>query len=325
MGEHPPRSDGSRLHGVLVTFQRPGPLRRALQLIAAQDRQLDRLIVVDNAPSEESAAIVRGYASEGHAVEYVPMRENVGFAGGVAEGMGRALQDARNEDWVVVFDDDDPPPSETVVGELERFALEMQTRDPRTAAVGLTGGWFDWRRGRFRRVPDRELHGPVPVDHVAGGHLPLYRVAAIRVVGPFYGPLFFGLSELEYGLRLTRAGYSIYAHGDLWLAARARHGRLNLTIRPGRRLPELTWRRYYSLRNAVFLLRTYGHPWVALRVALVHGLAKPLANLVVNPGAAVRHLALNWKACRDGWGGRMGRVVEPDARSRPRARDQSPR
>jgi len=53
---------------------------------------------------------------------------------------------------------------------------------------------------------------------------------------------------------------------------------------------------------------------------LLRGLGKPLANLVISPRAAVHHLALNWRACRDGWSGRMGRVVEPDATSKRSAR-----
>jgi hypothetical protein len=90
----------------------------------------------------------------------------------------------------------------------------------------------------------------------------------------------------------------------------------NTVTRPGLRLPELRWRRFYTLRNTIYVLREHGHRAAALRVSLARGLGKPLANLVLNPRAAGRHLALNWRACRDDWSGRMGRVVEPDARSK---------
>jgi glycosyltransferase involved in cell wall biosynthesis len=304
------------LVGVLVTFRRPRDLAEVLDRLEGQDRRLDRLIVIDNGPSSETEDIVKDRPHAARSVEYLPMAENVGFAGGVARGMDRALEIAQDHDWVVVFDDDDPPTSRSVLGELQRFAIEMKQRDADTAAVGLTGARFDWRRGRIQRVPDGELTGPVPLDYVAGGHLPLFSVRAIRDVGPFSSALFFGLSEIEYGLRLRRAGYTIYGHGELWLEGRARAGRLNTVIRPGLRLPELAWRRYYGLRNTIYVLRTYGHPGSALRVTLVRGLAKPLANLPVSPRSAIRHLRLNWKACRDAWAGRMGRVVEPDPRSK---------
>lgn len=310
------QTDNPLLVGVLVTFHRPRELSKVLDRLEAQDRQLDYLVVIDNGPSTMTEDIVHRHPEAARSVEYLAMPDNLGFAGGVARGMERALELATARDWVVVLDDDDPPTSSTVLREMASFATAMKRQDVRTAAVGLTGARFDWRRGRIRRVPDAALEGGVPVDYVAGGHLPLYSVSAIREVGPFSRALFFGLSEIEYGLRLRRAGYTIYGHGELWLRGRARAGRLNTVIRPGLRLPELGWRRYYGLRNTIYVLRTYGHPGSALRVTLVRGLAKPIANLPLGPRSALSHLRLNWRACRDGWTGRMGRVVEPDARSK---------
>lgn len=306
----------SHLVGILVTFHRPSQLSTVLECLETQNRALDRLIVIDNGSTEEAAEAVRHHPRAAAAIEYLPMAENVGFAGGVSRGMERALELTKGRDWVVLLDDDDPPNSPSGFGELERFAIEMKQRDPRTGAVGLTGARFDWRRGRIRRVPDAELTGAVPVDYVAGGNLPFYSVSVIREVGPFLAPLFFGLSEIEYGLRLRRAGYTIYGHGERWREGRAEVGRLNTVTRPSLTLSELGWRRYYSLRNTIYVLRAYGHPGSALWVALVRGLAKPIANMVVTPRSAVRHLRLNWRACHDGWMGRMGRVVEPDARSK---------
>jgi glycosyltransferase involved in cell wall biosynthesis len=304
------------LVGVLVTFRRPEYLPKTLDKLGQQDRRLDRLIVVDNEATDEARLVVEGHPTAAETVEYLPTKENLGFAGGVATGMTRALAVANERGWIVVLDDDDPPSSSTVLGELERFGSAMVAQDPRTAAVGLTGARFDWRGGRIRRVPDSELHGAVPVDYVSGGNLPFYLVRAVRESGTFWTPLFFGLSEIEYGLRLRRMGYTLYGHGDLWLRGRAKVGRLNTVTRPRLRLPELRWRRYYTLRNTIYVLRQHGHRGAAVRVTLLRGLAKPVANLFINPRAALRHLALNWRACRDGWAGRMGRTVEPDARSR---------
>jgi glycosyltransferase involved in cell wall biosynthesis len=309
---HGPR----RLVGVLVTFRRADRLSHVLDCLERQDRRLDVLIVVDNEPTDQTRSIVTRHPLAAPVVEYMPTGENLGFAGGVAIGMARALELAEDPDWIVVLDDDDPPDRPIALLELERFASAMLGRDRRTAAVGLTGGRFDWRRGRIQRVPDRELRGPVPVDYVAGGNLPFYLVRVVREVGPFWAPLFFGLSEIEYGLRLRRAGYSLYADGDVWLRGRASVGRLNTVARPGLRLPELRWRRYYTLRNTIYVLREHGHRAAAVRVSLIQGLGKPLANLVISPRPALRHLALNWRACRDGWTGRMGLVVQPDSRSR---------
>lgn len=311
--------DGRRLFGVLPTFRRPAELANALLRVAEQDRALDGLVVIDNSPGAETESIVKQHASLGHAIEYIASPENLGFAGGVELGMNRVLEFAEDDDWIVVFDDDDPLPSPTVFSDLERFSQTMVSSDPTTAVVGLVGARFDWKRGGLVRVPDWELRGPVEVDFIGGNHFPFYRVSAIRKVGAFSKDIFFGLSEIEHGLRLRRAGFSVYAHGSLWRERREQNGRLDLEMQPSRRLSELNWRRYYSLRNVIYILRYHGKLMAAVRVTIIRGLIKPLANLGVHPRLALRHLALNGRACRDGWLGRMGRTIEPDGLARPEA------
>ena len=309
--DDPPGASRPSLLGVLPTFHRSSELDHTLGRIAEQNRIPDRLVVVDNGDEPETEEVVRRHGTGLPGIEYARSPENLGYAGGVRLGMERLLPEARDDDWVVVFDDDDPPISRTRVADLERFALRMRAEDPRTAAVGGHGGRFDWRRGRIRRVQDTELRGPVPLDYVGGNSIPFFLVRAIRAVGPFSREIFFGLSEVEFCLRLVRAGWHVYADGDLWRASRSLTGRMGQSGRPSMRLPDADWRRYYSLRNAVHILRGHGRDGTALRVILVQGLAKPLANMPIAPRRAVRHLALNWRAGRDGWSGRMGRTLEP--------------
>jgi glycosyltransferase involved in cell wall biosynthesis len=305
-------TDTPHLIGVLPTYRRTELLGPTLAALGQQSRVLDRLVVVDNEGSADTRSLVAATTILGCTVEYLWPGENKGFAGGVAAGMRHALAFARDDDWIVLLDDDDPPRYLTALETLSSFGAEMRAKDRRTAAIGISGGWFDWRRGRMRRVPDADLTGPVPVDHVAGNQLPFFLVSALRDVGVFYDDLFFGFSELEFGLRLWRAGYTLYGYGPLWLESRRRTGRLQLEMRPSRRVGPVNWRDYYSLRNAIFILRRFERPGTALRVTMVQGLGKPIANLPLSPASAVAHLRSNLRAIADGWLGRMGRRVEPD-------------
>jgi glycosyltransferase involved in cell wall biosynthesis len=305
----------SNIYGVLVTYRRPGPLRETLGRLTSQRRRLDRLALVDNEGSSDARGALEAYRSEGREADYLAAPENLGPAGGIALGMRHVMELARDDDWVLVLDDDDPPPHDDAVAELEAFAAAMTERDPRTAAVGLVGARFDWRRGRTLRPEDGELGGPVTVDYVGGNQLPFIRAGAIRRVGPFLPKLFFGLDDLEFGLRLRSAGYSLYVDGHRWLRRRAARGRLGARRGPRTTLEEPTWRRYYSLRNGIYILRSHGRIGTALRVTVVNGLGKPLTGAVADPGRAVRSLRLNWRACMDAWTGRMGRTVEPAAPS----------
>jgi glycosyltransferase involved in cell wall biosynthesis len=309
-----------QLIGILPTYRRSAILAHTLAALRTQRRRIDRLIVVDNERSSATEAVVRSAAAEDQGedqgAEYLPAPENLGFAGGVGFGMRHVLTWANDDDWIVLLDDDDPPRSDDALEVLQAFAQERLRTEPRTAAVGISGGWFDWKRGGMRRVPDDELVGAVEVDHVAGNQLPMFLVGVVREVGPFCEELFFGLSELEFGLRLWSAGYKLWGYGPLWRQNREITGRLNHELRPSRRLPEMEWRRYYTLRNLIFILRRFGRPGTALRVSLVNGIGKPIANLPITPTLAIEHLAVNARAVRDGWTGRMGRRVEPDGSRR---------
>ena len=307
-----------RLLGVLVTFRRPRDLERSLASLAKQDRVLDRLVVVDNGPTSETEAIVgAALGASREPAAYLPMQENIGFPGGLAAGMDHLFETADDDDWALVLDDDDPPEELDLLGDLLRFAEDMVARDSRTAAVGMRGARFDTRRGLLVRVPTREIGDVVRVDYIAGNALPLYRVGALRDAGTFSPPLFFSHEELDIGLRLQRKGYSLYAHGARWRARRSATARPDVIEEEHWRVLTPNWRSYYSLRNAIYIMRDNGRKGAALRITFSRGLLKPLLNLPVAPRTSSRALALNARACADAWRGKLGRRVEPDV-SQPR-------
>ena len=193
---------------------------------------------------------------------------------------------------------------------LERFGDGLHAAGKNVGGVGLCGGRFDVDRGRFLTVGDAELVGPVPSSWVGGNQFPCYSVHAVRTVGVFDERFFINFEELDYGLRMQDHGFAIYAHGELWHRERKHAGRHNTDLAPDRRLGEPGWRRYYSLRNLVFLLRQRGHGLVALRVAVLN-LVKPVYNVPRSPRLAWAHLRLNARAVADAYRGRMGRTIEP--------------
>ena len=300
-----------QLVGVLVTYRRTAQLTDFLANLAEQDRRLDHLIVVDNDADALVARQVGSLLEQGRDASYVATGENLGPAGGIAIGMKHALRHARDRDWIVLLDDDDPASGPNVLSGLADFGAAMLETDPRAAAVGLVGARFDWTSGRLKRVGDDELSGAVPVDYIGGNQFPFYLAAAVRDVGPFDASLFFGFDDLEYGLRLRRAGYRLFGAGSMWQEERRRAGRIGIDVAPSSGLGEANWRRYYSLRNTVRILKVGGHGVAAARVGLVRCIGKPVVNLPRDPAGAWRHLRLGSKALRDGWIGRMGRTVEP--------------
>jgi hypothetical protein len=179
-------------------------------------------------------------------------------------------------------------------------------------AVGQVGARFDRRLGRLVRLDDEELAGPATVDYIAGGQMLMLRVAAVRDAGTFDATLFFGFEELELCLRLQRHGYGIYAYGPAGLDARRRFGRLGGSVaRVPRR--ESPWRRYYSVRNHVVIVRRYLTWPRAVLVSLGHCFGRPAADLRKRRGDWFALAAATWRGCFDAWTGRSGRRMEPAA------------
>lgn len=285
------------LVAVVVTFHRPTELARTLALLGEQHRRLDQIVVVDNGDGEGRPVAAATTAAA--RVHYVAAPGNLGPAGGIELGMREALSISGPDAWLLVVDDDDPPPDRGVLGDLEAALNRWLQRRPRLGGLALAGATLDWERGRLHAA------SPGDADYLKSNWFPLYRAEAVRALGPFDGSLFFGFDDLEFGLRLRAAGWDLIADP------------LHRTVPVGPSdpswwLPRMDWRRYYSLRNLIWILRRHGRAATAVRLALVVGLVKPLANLPRHPRLAVAHLAQNVRAVHDGWRGCLGRTVEPD-------------
>jgi rhamnopyranosyl-N-acetylglucosaminyl-diphospho-decaprenol beta-1,3/1,4-galactofuranosyltransferase len=309
-----------RLFGVLVTFDRPQALVTTMGRLAAQTRKPDQLFVVDNGADAPADEVVSRYSASLDPV-YLQPGENIGPAGGFALGMTKALEVADDDDWIVLLDDDDPPYFDNALEDAARFAVDQLARDQTTGAVGISGGRFDFGRGRVIRIGDSEIGGSVRVDHITGGGLPLYRAGALRSVGVMREDLFFGYEELELGLRLEAGGHSLYADGEAWRLRKAdKRGKGLLppeevsarrASSTSLRVGVTSWRRYYSLRNLILILRDNGHSWAAARISLTRGLLKPILNLFTTPRTAAAQLALGARAVKDGWMRNTGRTLDP--------------
>ena len=279
-----------------------------LDAIASQTRPPDVVLVVDNDP-HCSAQDVAADGTGGLHIRYLRAGANIGPAGGVALAMREALEVAGDDGWLLLLDDDNPPRSDDDIASLLAFAERHD--EPALAGVGVTGAHFNRRRGRSIRLGDDDLAGAIDVDVIAGGQLPLYRLASVRIVGTPRPELFWGFEELEYGLRMRAAGRRLLVDGPALRERRRRSGRLGLSKRPSLRIDTYSWRDFYTLRNLLVIMLEHGRRRDAARVALVRGLVKPVVNL---PRSLVAWDALRWNtlAIRDAFTGRLGRTLEPE-------------
>jgi GT2 family glycosyltransferase len=291
-----------RVHGILVTYRRPADLERSLEVLSRQTRPLDTLHVVNNDPEWPVDIASHPQLGATHVV-VLDTGDNLGPAGGIASGMEAALEHASAHDFLLVLDDDDPLVDDRVVEDLLGAASSAMEARPRLGGVGLQGASLDRRNGRLHRSSSATASH---VDYLMSNWAPLYAVAAVQHVGVFRSDLFFGFDDLEYGLRLTNAGFPLEAHPmgrpEPVAPVRASVG--------FRRSP---WRTYYTIRNLVVILADHASWRLAARAAVTLGVAKPLANLVRAPRSSRRQVWMSLRAVLDAMLGRMGRTVAPVA------------
>jgi hypothetical protein len=130
----------------------------------------------------------------------------------------------------------------------------------------------------------------------------------VRAIGYPRTELFFWGEDTEYFQRARTAGFPRERVEEALVAHHHPEGRTRGSQR--------TWRLYYEVRNTVHIRLGYRGPaWRRYRKLLPVVVGKPLAIVAFEP-AKLRGLGLWWRGLGDGFSGRLGRVVDPEASTR---------
>lgn len=197
------RSD--RVAAVIVTHQRVEMLRESLEVVAAQTRPVEWIIVVDNGCEEAVASLVQQVC--GSRGVYLPSRTNLGGAGGFAYGFLSAL--ALGADAIWCADDDGRPEGPEVLAKLYDCALAHGLAEVSPVVVDKAAPAdlaFPLRRGvQWRRKRSELGTGFLPgIASLFNGAL-ISAKAMERIGVPDYR-LFIRGDEVEYHRRLVRSG-----------------------------------------------------------------------------------------------------------------------
>src|SRR6187431_2853470 len=89
----------------VVTYNRSGLLSRLLDSIVQMDPKPGRIVIVDNASTDDTTALVESFRDRmGTELVYRRLETNTGGSGGFSEGM-RVAFDLGSE-WIWLMDDD---------------------------------------------------------------------------------------------------------------------------------------------------------------------------------------------------------------------------
>ena len=204
--------DAARIVGVVVAWNRRDLLAQTLEGLAAQTRPLDALVVIDNASTDDSAALARRHPV---VTEVVSLPTNTGGAGGFAAGIARAL--AHHDADLIWVMDDDTVPTPTALEEL----VSARIRYPgRVTVAASRADWTDGREHPMNRPRPRpgasrvavgaaEMAGAYPIRSASFVSI-LIDAAAVRRHGLPEAAYFLWNDDFEYTARLLRDGVGLY-------------------------------------------------------------------------------------------------------------------
>jgi GT2 family glycosyltransferase len=254
-----------RFAAFIMTYERPDVLPGTINALLTQTVPPDEILIVDNSKGDETKTLIETLSDD--RISYYRVGYNSGPAGAAKIGLQKLAE--KNYDWIYWGDDNDPPRDKAA---FERL-LQLASTLPMAGAVGSIGGKLNKVTGRTRNLTNRELGGLCEVDYIPGGKDLVINGSAVRQGVLPSEELFFGFEELEYCLRLKKAGFRIYVDGERWLKSRIQAGNVDPDYRwQGKSFNKpVSSRHYYSARNMLYILLRN-----RLYLALVFNLAKTL-------------------------------------------------
>lgn len=273
---------------VVLTYNRRDLVQRCLAAVLGQTCPCDRVVVVDNASTDDTADVLRALASDRLEVHSLP--KNVGAAGGFHEGMRLAHRTGADFIWVM---DDDVIARPDALAELLRAyevlgeaAVEAPfvvstARSPQGLMTNTPE--VDRRRNalHYESWPHLLSHGLVPVSRSTFVSVLFARGTIDRHGLPFAAMFIWG-EDFEYTLRVTREAPGYMVGRSQVEHVRAVAGMLDIRTEHDRQ--RIAWHRF-QVRNNIYTSRRYARRratvkhtlrvgWLALQLARVGQLRK---------------------------------------------------
>ncbi len=257
---------------VVVTYNRADLLERMLEGLTTLDPAPDQVIVVDNASTDRTRAVL-----ENATVQVIRSEENLGGAGGFHLGVQAAHQQGYDRIWLMDDDVIPAPDCLRVLLAMDEDCLMAVREDSRGDLAEYAALRFDLSRpwaikpktetvvGRY--ATRSNMPETVPLENVAFEGF-MVRRSVVDAIGLPDDSFFIFYDDCDYAIRVRRAGFTILAVRDAVLVRQLDFDQQH----------DLAgWKGYYMYRNLFTVHRRYGEnaavrakPWlIALAVVLL--------------------------------------------------------
>jgi len=299
-----PKSSTNYFAAFVMTFERTHLINDTIDKLLAQSLPPEKILIIDNSISSKTQDFFSTYKNP--KVEYFRVGKNIGPAGAAKIGLERLSQEGYK--WIYWGDDDDPP----FFKDNFEVLLNMADSIPDCGCVGAVGQFFNKKNGLIERVIDEELQkkGELKIDTIAGNMSKIINADVVlkNKVLPDES-LFFGMEELDYDLRIQKAGFNLYVDRSMYLRYRTQSNHLGKNVKRGLKKDSSRMQRdYYSTRNGLFIFKKNGL-MLALLINIFRIFYKMITSFKYGSNYGRRYSKYLWKALRHFIKGKKGRVV----------------
>lgn len=243
---------------IVVTYNRKMLLTRCLNALSNQTRKPDRILIVDNASSDGTRELLN---SEGWLqrldIELLALDDNTGGAGGFATGLEHAME--AGTDWAWMMDDDAEPHPDA----LQRLTDRPLSPDNLYGSVAVLNGKLSWPMMPMGGKPRDAIYDQDRLaEETDVQFLPFLGILVssgiVKRIGLPDAGFFLAADDVDYCMRARTAGAKVILVGSSHITHPASE-RYRLWL-PGREFYSLKlapWKRYYDVRNRIFVARNH--------------------------------------------------------------------
>lgn len=239
---------------VVVTYNREKLLRECISRIEQQTIRADKVIIVNNASTDGTAAYLESLSGQSEAYRIINCRENVGGAGGFATGIKVAM-DIGTECLLII--DDDAMLAADYMEKLLK-AREQHRKYKAFAGSVIVDGKIDTyhrkmlsKKGFLMKNCKEDLYKQEYFEcDIASFCGMLLDKEVIEKIGLPHADYFIWHDDTEYSLRIKKySKFLVIPDAEL-----IHKTKINTTTYPRR----YEWRDYYAVRNRILFVREHG-------------------------------------------------------------------
>ena len=274
-------TDNEKICAVVVTHNRKNLLSRCLDSLLAQTRGLDKVLVVDNASSDGTDAMIQEYIRQNPVIEYLNLGDNLGGGGGFHYGCRQAV--CQGFDWIWLMDDDCVATGECLENLLCHIGDTKHVYSPIIVSIedGKTILWGIKAKvgSGNREVPTLPFNGF------------LIHRGSLQMLGYPQKEFFIYGDDTEFNLRAKAKGIKIMMATDSLMYHPYKNEVKGLRIY--KMFLNKLWT-YYKLRNAIIIYKRYRY--ISMNQVLMFTAAALFYLLTVN----LRFMGLWLQGFKDG-------------------------